>query len=630
MSRGTSPCSGRGSHPPRGPGWSRAAESQNREGTAPRSTGITSVAVEGTSAARMEPRREAPGSGRSPASGPGGWGRRQQLRLRQEQSSTFRPGARRRSLLGTQVRSAVTSQTPGITTSPKGPLFWPGEPARSREEPPRSKGAEGRERGGGGGDTLQEVSRTPAYTTPIPFPGHNPSNLLAFPRHPPRSFIPELTAGRPPQPANQKQNEEAKTGLGATHLSLCHLDPNFAGVRGCQVRTGDPLPLARSCLWTSAWALTAWAAALPTGPAPDFLEVTARRLRAGVGDGPCGHTGRPHSGARFPTSWKGGGSNGTVGRINGLLPCILFTSSLYLAALIRNAIQEGLTCGSWSGGQGRIAFGHAGEDSREKRVAGPERREPRPPQDREVARGSSAGPRPRSRVRSHSGLPERASSSPRTPDTSLQRLTHWPGGPPGGAVPQARHLRRGPSSAPARGSPLQRSRSERRRPSSPSRGRGASGRDSKERVKLKTPRRVSERLLWLRTVEFQPALERPWLDRASENRAPPIAGAGCGGGEGGERNVDMDRRDRYRKTRPTGRVSWKDRNRHELCNAKGFREPQSCPRYLGRVRLFAAPWTAAHQTPLSMDSPGKNTGVGCRFLLHATTSSQEETRWSLP
>ena len=77
---------------------------------------------------------------------------------------------------------SVTSQTPGITTSPKTPLFWPGEPARTREEPPRRKGAEGRERGGGGGDTMQEVSRTPADTSPIPFSGQNPSNLLAFPR----------------------------------------------------------------------------------------------------------------------------------------------------------------------------------------------------------------------------------------------------------------------------------------------------------------------------------------------------------------------------------------------------------------------------------------------------------------
>ena len=33
------------------------------------------------------------------------------------------------------------------------------------------------------------------------------------------------------------------------------------------------------------------------------------------------------------------------------------------------------------------------------------------------------------------------------------------------------------------------------------------------------------------------------------------------------------------------------------------------------VRLFATPWTVAHQAPPSMDSPGKNTGVGCHFLL---------------
>ena len=36
---------------------------------------------------------------------------------------------------------------------------------------------------------------------------------------------------------------------------------------------------------------------------------------------------------------------------------------------------------------------------------------------------------------------------------------------------------------------------------------------------------------------------------------------------------------------------------------------------LSRVRLFATPWTVAHQAPLSWDSPGNNTGVGCHFLL---------------
>ena len=34
-----------------------------------------------------------------------------------------------------------------------------------------------------------------------------------------------------------------------------------------------------------------------------------------------------------------------------------------------------------------------------------------------------------------------------------------------------------------------------------------------------------------------------------------------------------------------------------------------------RVRLFAALWTVACPTPLSMDSPGKNTRVGCHAFL---------------
>ena len=38
-------------------------------------------------------------------------------------------------------------------------------------------------------------------------------------------------------------------------------------------------------------------------------------------------------------------------------------------------------------------------------------------------------------------------------------------------------------------------------------------------------------------------------------------------------------------------------------------------RTLSRVRLFAAPWTVAHQAPLSMDFSGKNTGMGCHFQI---------------
>ena len=40
------------------------------------------------------------------------------------------------------------------------------------------------------------------------------------------------------------------------------------------------------------------------------------------------------------------------------------------------------------------------------------------------------------------------------------------------------------------------------------------------------------------------------------------------------------------------------------------------PSHCSRVRLFATPWTGAHQAPLCpWDSLGKNTGVGCHALL---------------
>ena len=42
-----------------------------------------------------------------------------------------------------------------------------------------------------------------------------------------------------------------------------------------------------------------------------------------------------------------------------------------------------------------------------------------------------------------------------------------------------------------------------------------------------------------------------------------------------------------------------------------------------RVWLCATLWTAAHQDPPSWDSPGKNTGVGCHFLLHGFCYQQD-------
>ena len=41
------------------------------------------------------------------------------------------------------------------------------------------------------------------------------------------------------------------------------------------------------------------------------------------------------------------------------------------------------------------------------------------------------------------------------------------------------------------------------------------------------------------------------------------------------------------------------------------------------VRLCATPQTAAHQAPPSLDSPGKNTGVGCHFLLQCMKVKSE-------
>ena len=44
---------------------------------------------------------------------------------------------------------------------------------------------------------------------------------------------------------------------------------------------------------------------------------------------------------------------------------------------------------------------------------------------------------------------------------------------------------------------------------------------------------------------------------------------------------------------------------------------------LSRVRLCVIPETAAHQAPPSLDSPGKNTGVGCHFLIQCMKVESE-------
>ena len=45
--------------------------------------------------------------------------------------------------------------------------------------------------------------------------------------------------------------------------------------------------------------------------------------------------------------------------------------------------------------------------------------------------------------------------------------------------------------------------------------------------------------------------------------------------------------------------------------------------HFSRVRLCATPQTAAHQAPRPWDSPGKNIGVGCHFLLQCMKVKNE-------
>ena len=53
--------------------------------------------------------------------------------------------------------------------------------------------------------------------------------------------------------------------------------------------------------------------------------------------------------------------------------------------------------------------------------------------------------------------------------------------------------------------------------------------------------------------------------------------------------------------------------------------------HFSRVRLCATPQMAAHQAPPSWDSPGKNAGVGCHFLLQCMkVKTESEVTQSCP
>ena len=62
-----------------------------------------------------------------------------------------------------------------------------------------------------------------------------------------------------------------------------------------------------------------------------------------------------------------------------------------------------------------------------------------------------------------------------------------------------------------------------------------------------------------------------------------------------------------------------------------MQESENRVKSLSRVQLLATPWTAAYRLPRPWDSPGKNTGVGCHFLLQCRkVKSESEVARSCP
>ena len=121
------PCTGRGSHRPRGPGWSRAGEPRNGEGAASWSPGITrgaaqrSLGVQGWSpgagggaqGTRTEPRLGARGPG---------WN--QQRQLRQEQLKHVSAGSAPPPPPGHSCPLCIYNLRPGKSTGPSRAGRW--------------------------------------------------------------------------------------------------------------------------------------------------------------------------------------------------------------------------------------------------------------------------------------------------------------------------------------------------------------------------------------------------------------------------------------------------------------------------------------------------------------------------
>ena len=80
-------------------------------------------------------------------------------------------------------------------------------------------------------------------------------------------------------------------------------------------------------------------------------------------------------------------------------------------------------------------------------------------------------------------------------------------------------------------------------------------------------------------------------------------------------------------------LGWKSMKHLDLDICAYSQEPRRYPAFapnktlllscFSRVRLCATPQTAAHRLPHPWDSPSKNTGVGCHFLLQCMKVKRE-------
>ncbi|XP_055447421.1 retinoic acid early transcript 1E-like [Bubalus kerabau] len=152
--------------------------------------------------------------------------------------------------------------------------------------------------------------------------------------------------------------------------------------------------------------------------------------------------------------------------------------------------------------------------------------------DREVARGSLAGPRPRSWVPEVTAAAPRLTTgkslvfTPATLGTSLQRLTHRPGGPPGAPSPERSTSARGPSSAPARGPRSSDAFPNAAGRASPEPGPRSVGPRFERAIQTENPEESFGISLVVANSTVSNARKRPWLDRAGEDRTPSISRPG--------------------------------------------------------------------------------------------------------